>query len=116
MYFQEPILGRLSDQVVHIMSPSKAIYPEFNSYQKRFFIENIYEDINYDGGFSMKGSNLLGSGDRNNEAFLHILRNDSTILTAMAKTFMFKNGRIISNNAQITIYMKQDSIYHPNFV
>lgn len=113
MYFQEPILGRLSDQVVHIMSTNKAIYPEFNSYQKRFFIKNIYEDINYDGGFSMKGSNLLGSGDKDNEAYLYILRNDSTILTAMAKTFMFKNGRIISNNAQITIYMKQDSIYHP---
>lgn len=113
MYFDEPILGRLSDQVVHIMSPTKAIYPEFNSYQKRFFIENIYDGINYDGGLEMKGSNLLGSGDKDNDAYLNILRNDTTVLTAQAKIFMFLNGRIVSNNAQITIYMQRDSIYHP---
>ncbi|MBI9053379.1 MAG: hypothetical protein JEY96_06145 [Bacteroidales bacterium] len=113
LYFDEPILGKLSDQVIHIMSPSKSIYPEFNSYKKRFFIEGMYEDINYDGGLSMKGSNLLGSGDSNNEAYLYIERNDTSILTAMAKTFMFMNGRIVSNNAQITIYMEEDSIYHP---
>ncbi|MFC2096063.1 hypothetical protein ACFLQ3_00005, partial [Bacteroidota bacterium] len=112
-YFTDPILGKLSDQVVHVMSPDKAIYPEFNSYQKRFQIENIYPDINYDGGFSMKGSNLLGSGDQNNDAYLYIQKNDTTIITSVADTYMFKHGRIVSNNAQITIHLKNDSIFHP---
>ncbi|NOQ24577.1 MAG: hypothetical protein GQ564_04370 [Bacteroidales bacterium] len=113
IYFDEPILGRLSDQVVHVMSPEKAIYPEFNSYQKRFQIEDIYPDINYDGGFSMKGSNLLGSGDQNNAAYLYIQKNDTTVITAVSNTYLFKKGRIISNNAQITMHLKNDSIFHP---
>ncbi len=112
-YFSEPILGKLTDQVVHVMSPEKAIYPEFYSYQKRFHIEDIYPDINYDGGFSMKGANLLGSGDQNNDAYLYIQKSDTTIITSVANTYMFKHGRIVSNNAQITIHLKEDSIFHP---
>lgn len=116
IYFNKPILGKLSDQVVHIMSSEKAIYPEFNSYQKRFQIEGIYPDINYDGGFSMKGSNLIGSGDQDNEAYLYFKKNDTTIITAVSDAYMFKNGKIVSNNAQITIHLKNDSIFHPGIL
>ena len=113
LYFAKPLSGRLSDQVVHIMAPDRAIYPEFISYQKRFQIKNIYPDIDYDGGLSMKGSNLLGSGDRDNEAFLYFRKTDTTIIKSVADTYMFKKGKIVSNNAQITIYLQQDSIFHP---
>jgi len=113
LYFDEPVLGKLNDQVVHIMSPQKAIYPEFNSYQKRFFIEDIYPNINYDGGFSMKGANLLGSGDSDNEALLYIEKNDTVIIKAVSDTYLFGQGRIVSNNNQVTIYLKNDSIFHP---
>ena len=58
----------------------------------------------------MKGSNLLGSGDRNNEAYLYFRKNDTTIIKSVADTYMFKNGKIVSNNAQITIYLQNDSI------
>ena len=116
LYFDEPMLGRFSDQVVHIMSPDKAIYPEFISYQNRFHIKDIYEDIDYDGGLNMKGSNLLGFGDRKQEAVLVINKNDTSILTAKAKTFMFKKDRAVSNNAEININLKNDSIYHPGIL
>lgn len=113
LYFDEPILGQLTDQVVHIMKADRAIYPEFNSYQKRFQIEDIYPDINYDGGFYMKGANLIGSGDANNDAVLTIQKNDTTIITATSDAYMFGNGKVVSNNSQITIHLKNDSIYHP---
>ncbi len=113
MYFDEPILGRFTDQVVHIMNPTTTIYPEFDSYQKRFQIEDIYPDIDYDGGFSMKGANLIGSGDTDKKAALYIQKNDTLIITAVANNFMFGNGRIVSNNAQITIHLENDSIFHP---
>ena len=113
LYFSEPILGKISDQVTHIMSSSQAIYPEFNSYQKRFKIKNIYPDIDFNGGFAMKGSNLLGSGDSDNDASLYIYKNDTIILSAISKTFMFKKDRAVANNAQITIHFDNDSIYHP---
>lgn len=116
LYFDQPILGQLSDQVTHIIKAERAVYPEFNSYQKRFKIENIFPGIDYDGGFSMKGANLLGSGDLNNEAFLKIRKEDKTILKALAETFMFGKNRVVSNDAQVTINFDNDSIYHPGIM
>ncbi|MGM0408938.1 MAG: hypothetical protein ACQERU_13230, partial [Bacteroidota bacterium] len=116
LYFDQPILGQLTDQVTHIINPDRAVYPEFNSYQKRFSIENIYPGIDYDGGFSMKGANLLGSGDRDNEALLKIRKEEKTILKALSETFMFQKKRIVSNDAQVTINFDNDSIYHPGIM
>ncbi|MEE4196023.1 MAG: hypothetical protein V2I54_00135 [Bacteroidales bacterium] len=116
LYFDEPILGQLSDQVVHVTTPERAVYPEFNSYQKRFKIANIFPNIDYEGGFSMKGANLLGSGDREDEAFLKIVKEEKTILKAFAETFMFRKNRVVSNDAQVTINFENDSIYHPGIM
>ncbi|MEA2107074.1 MAG: hypothetical protein U9P82_10245 [Bacteroidota bacterium] len=116
LYFDEPILGQLTDQVIHITNPERAVYPEFYSYQKRFKIDNIFPDIDYEGGFTMKGANLLGSGDRENEAFLKIKKEEKTILNAFAETFMFRKNRVISNDAQVTINFDNDSIYHPGIM
>ncbi|OFX82339.1 MAG: hypothetical protein A2W99_09815 [Bacteroidetes bacterium GWF2_33_16] len=116
IYFDAPILGKLSDQVVHIMSQDKAIYPEFNSYQKRFQIKNIYPDIDYDGGFSMKGANLMGSGIKDQEAYLFIHKHEKIEFRARSESFMFKKDRVISNNAQVTIKLSNDSIYHPGLM
>ena len=99
-----------------MISPEKAIYPEFISYQKRFHIKDIFPDIDYDGGLTMKGANLLGFGDKDQEAIINISKNDTSILTASAKTYMFKKDRVVSNNAQIIINFKNDSIYHPGIM
>jgi hypothetical protein len=116
IYFDAPILGKLSDQVVHIMSADKAIYPEFNSYQKRFQIKDIYPGIDYDGGFSMKGANLMGSGIKDQEAFLVVHKHEKIQLTAKSENFMFKKDRVISNNAQIKFKISSDSIFHPGLM
>jgi len=116
LYFDKPILGQLSDQVIHIINPERAVYPEFNSYKNRFKIDNIFPDIDYDGGFSMKGASLLGSGNRDNKAFLKIRKEDKTILKAYAETFMFRKNRVVSNDAQVSINFDNDSIYHPGIM
>ncbi|MGE0088644.1 MAG: hypothetical protein AB7S50_04120 [Bacteroidales bacterium] len=116
LYFDKTILGKLSDQVVHIAGPEKAIYPEFNSYQKRFQIKDIFPGINYDGGFAMKGSNLMGSGIKNQEALLFIDKHEKTKLTVKSENFMFKKDRVVSNNAQVNIKFTNDSIFHPGLM
>lgn len=116
IYFDKPIIGKLSDHVVHIISPDKAIYPEFNSYQKRFQIKDIYPGIDYDGGFAMKGANLMGSGIKDQEAFILVHTNKKIRFTARAETFMFKKDRVISNNAQVLFKIDKDSIFHPGLM
>jgi len=113
-FFDEPLIGSLNEKVLANVTPDKALYPEFKSYDLRLKIENIFEDINYEGGFSMQGARLFGSGDKDNDAYLTFKREGKPFIKAGAMTFVISKDKISSSNANVTIYLDKDSIYHPS--
>lgn len=113
-FFDDPLVGSLSEKVLANVSPENASYPQFRSHDLRLRIDNIFEDINYEGGFTMQGAKLYGSGDKDNDAYLTFKRDGNPFLVAGAKTFVISKDRISSTGANVTIYMEQDSIYHPS--
>ncbi|MBL0049881.1 MAG: hypothetical protein IPP32_17500 [Bacteroidetes bacterium] len=113
IYFQKPLLGVLQDKVFVNMTEERAVYPQFDSYDKRLVIANIYQDVDYDGGFSVKGSKIIGTGDRDNPAFLKFFRNKKLFLKSASLQYIMKPERITSDKAEITFYFDGDSIYHP---
>ncbi|MBE9467044.1 MAG: hypothetical protein IMY72_01835 [Bacteroidetes bacterium] len=127
-YFTFPLKGRLEDKVSVITSPKKSKYPRFDSYSKRFEIDNIYENINYNGGFSMQGSKFIGSGTKNQRAFLSIFRKvkvfkDSVsnvenvlFLKAASQYFVFRKKYITGLNSSVSLHLETDSIYHPGLL
>ena len=46
-YFKEPILGKVSENVLSNRGSEKVTYPSFESYNKRLLIKNIFEDVDY---------------------------------------------------------------------
>ncbi len=112
-YFNEPLMGKLEEKVMADVKPEKASYPRFESYTKRFNIENIYENINYSGGFYMKGAKFLGKGDEKQNAYLYIYREGEIFLTTASRMYVFREDRIIAEKAAITFRLDTDSIYHP---
>jgi hypothetical protein len=52
-------------------------YPRFDSYSKRLVVKNIYPDVDYDGGFGMRGNKFVGSGNAQNPAKLLFKRNNA---------------------------------------
>ena len=113
-YFNEPLTGVLIDKVKFIKEPDDATYPKFDSYTKEFMIPDLYENIDYEGGLSMQGSKLVGTGTREKNAKLKIYRKDTLVLTASSVFFGFKSDRIASQRTAITIKLEKDSIYHPD--
>lgn len=113
-YFDEPLKGILADKVKYNTDPEDATYPKFDSYTKKFVIHNLYENIDYEGGLSMQGAKLVGTGTLENNARLKIYRNDTLVLTASSIYFGFRADRISSQQTAINIKLRQDSIYHPN--
>ena len=65
-YFDAPLKGILTDKVKFNKTPGDADYPQFDSYQKDFKIKDLYKDIDYEGGLSMQGAKLVGTGNRKN--------------------------------------------------
>ena len=61
-YFDKPQKGRITDKIV--TENQDPTYPRFDSYSKRLVVKNIYPDVDYDGGFGMRGPEICGLGQR----------------------------------------------------
>ena len=112
-YFQKPLIGVLQDKVFVNMTEERAVYPQFDSYDKRLVINNIYQGVDYDGGFSVKGSKIIGAGDVNNPAYLKFFRNKKLFLKSSSLQYIMKPDRITSDKAEVIFYVEEDSIFHP---
>ncbi len=69
-YFDKPLQGVLEDKVKYNTTVENATYPKFDSYTKEFIIPNLYDNIDYEGGLSMQGAKLVGTGTREKNAKL----------------------------------------------
>ncbi len=113
-YFDFEILGRLDDKVERIISQSVANYPRFESYQASFRLDDIFKGIDYSGGISMYGAKMIGAGIGDKKAKLNFFRNDTLVIVANSDNFVFDPEKISSSEAEISLYVDDDSIYHPS--
>jgi hypothetical protein len=114
LYFDEPLQGVLHDKVKFNKNPDQATYPKFDSYTKEYIIEDLYENIDYEGGLSMQGAKLVGTGTIEKTAKLKIYRNDTLVLSASSLYFGFRSDRVSSLRTSVSIKLRTDSIYHPD--
>ena len=112
-FFNNSPTGIMTDKVKYIQSTGDATYPRFDSYQKNFRIKNLYKDIDYEGGLSMQGAKLIGTGDKQENAIISVFRKDTLLLEANSGYFAFKADRINGINTSVVIHLDQDSIFHP---
>lgn len=113
MFGNQVLTGVLEERILANRTKDNAIYPAFQTTDSRFEIKNIFKDINYEGGYSIKGAKLIGSGDRFNDAYLYIYKDDKLFMKFSAQSYIIRKDRISSERAGITIYWEEDSIYHP---
>lgn len=113
-YFDEALIGKLTERIIAETNHENARYPRFESYQAVHEIRNLFPGIDYIGGFAMQGPRVIGSGTSKSEASINISRNDSLFITARGSNFSILNDRIITQRAAVSIYLSGDSIYHPN--
>jgi len=111
-YFDFPMYGSLSEKVLASQTPEKAIYPHFISYDNRLKIENIFKDIDYEGGFTLEGSKFRGSGDETRDAVLIFKKDGKEFVKTKSKSFIIRKDKILSERASVAIYWEEDSIYH----
>jgi len=113
-FFDAPIKGRLTERVLAEMTPEKARYPRFESYQRVHEIRDLFPGIDYQGGFTLQGGRVIGSGTSEGDAILDFYRSDSLFVTARGRSFSILPDRIVTQRAAVSMYLSGDSIYHPN--
>ncbi|MGM0612792.1 MAG: hypothetical protein ACQESM_04690 [Bacteroidota bacterium] len=115
-YFSEPLIGRLSNRTESGVSRNRVKnprYPRFVSSEGQKVIKDIFPSIDYTGGFSMLGNKLVASSSDAADASIIINKDDKPFIKLKAKDFGIDSSRIVSRRASLTMYLEEDSIYHP---
>jgi hypothetical protein len=110
-YFELPQKGRVTDKIV--TENREPTYPRFDSYSKRLIVKNIYPDVDFDGGFSMRGNKFVGSGTAESPAKLLYKRNNAKFLEISSRSFSMTKEKINAKPATVKFYLDKDSITHP---
>ena len=113
-YFPAPVLGKLIDKVRNISNPETALYPEFITHNKKFVFENLYPNLNYEGGISMQGARVIGAGSDEEKATIRIQKDDSMKMDITSKSFVFRKDRVNARNVSLKIHMDDEVIFHNN--
>lgn len=118
-FFREALIGKLTEKVsTNAFDPNNVSYPQFESYVENLFIPELFRDIDYYGGFSMKGNTMIGnslSGNLAQIVFKRPYRDKSgkyDVLVARSGAFIIENDRINSSKAAVSIFHQEDSIFH----
>lgn len=124
-YSKDPMMGTLQHQVSPSMRVEDQRYPRFESFLKRFRLDRLYPDIDYIGGYVQHGSRFVGSGTKEEPALLYFWREmpiikdgDTTFkeivfMRTASTEYVFTKNRLFSMNAEVSMYLDFDSIYHP---
>ncbi|MFM2285644.1 MAG: hypothetical protein RLZZ543_1141, partial [Bacteroidota bacterium] len=67
-YFKDPLLGQVDEKLTDNPGGRDATFPRFSSYNTEFSIPGIFKNIDYFGGLTVQGAQLLGSGNQENPA------------------------------------------------
>jgi hypothetical protein len=105
--------GKLEEKVLANRSGEDALYPKFVSTGERFQLKNLFKNVDYDGGITINGARLIGSGDEENPANVFLYRDGNLFMKFSSQSYIIRKEEITSNRATITIYWEGDSIYHP---
>ena len=112
-YFPEPMLGSLEEVVLSSYASGKSSYPRFNSFFKNYFIANMFENIDVEGGFSMEGAKLICNAYKDQYVRIQVKIDENNLACLDSKTFMIFNNKMQSDRTIFTLYHESDSIYHP---
>lgn len=114
--FKEQVLGRLDDKVTVIKDFSKAKFPQFISYQSSYELKDYTPGIDFRGGVTIEGANLVGSGVGNKLAEIEIFSGDTMRVRARSQRIIMNQQNIRTNITEVYIFIGEDSIFHPDLI
>jgi hypothetical protein len=110
-FFDKSQVGRITDRI--ITENGESSYPRFDSYSKRLLVKDIYPDVDYEGGFGMRGAKFVGSGSSANPARIIFNKDNKRFLEISANAFGMSKDKIVANPGIVKFYLDKDTIYHP---
>jgi len=113
-YFKAPIQGRLAERASKISKGEEVDFPQFLAFRTDLEIENVVENVNYVGGFELKGASFFGTGTTTQPSRIVIKRDGKDFIVARSSQIIVDAKRIRIAKAETSLYLNTgDSLYHP---
>lgn len=113
-YFSNKIQGKIYDKA-NDSDNNAENFPEFTSYDKQLIINNILPNINYQGGFMLKGNTFAGQGTKGKPVKLSYLKDNSTFFTVSSESVSISPQKVLCLASKMLINLSSgDSITHPH--
>ncbi|MBE0662091.1 MAG: hypothetical protein IH597_06450 [Bacteroidales bacterium] len=112
-YFNRALPGSVNHRVVAGGTQAAGTYPRFSSHNVFLEVRNIFQDIDYMGGFGLEGNRVVGFGKNRNNAVVTIRKSGEPIVKLESYSFIIRNDRITAQRAAFCLFLENDSIYHP---
>jgi hypothetical protein len=110
-YFKTPILGKLSDKTILELNEGESS-PQFVSYEKRLKIPDLRENLDYDGGFTLKGAEFIGNGTEEKPAKIILKRDNKRLIEVASVDFQMDPVKVIARKSSVKMfYANGDSLY-----
>jgi hypothetical protein len=112
-YFDEPIAGSLIDRTWNISREADKTFPQFTSFNKKLSIPSIVENIDYEGGFMLKGATFVGVGTNTSKASITYTKGSELVYVVRASEINIEERVINIKNGEL--YFKlggKDSLSH----
>ena len=115
-YFERKLIGSFSDGAKKGAYNEKSSLnnPQFLSYETVLKINNLVQEVDYEGGFSLKGTDFVGVGNNENPVRLTFKRNNIPFIKTQSQLLNVSPTKLSAQNCQVTLSVgEKDSIWHP---
>lgn len=113
-YYETPLQGSFKDDAKKINREVDRNFPQFISFSKRVVRKTILPDVDYVGGFAIRGAYFNGVGYDNEPASLVFYKDGIPFVKASALSFSVNDRSARAYECQVVMYIsEEDSIFHP---
>lgn len=113
-YYDEPLVGKFSDQAKKINREVDRTSPAFVSFSKQVVRKDILPEVDYVGGFAIEGAYFHGVGYPEEPASLVFYQEGKPFVKASAQKFKVNNEGVRADECKVVLYMTDtDTLYHP---
>ncbi len=120
-YFNQAFLCRLEDKVLVNTPVDRMTYPRVRSYRCDYKINNILQDVDYEGGIGLMGNQVDVFGDAEKKASFVFLKKGKKVASVHSRHFLMSlDDVVVSDHTEARFYLRDtlsgkitlDSIYH----
>ena len=118
--FPDPLLGQLIDKARVRTRDSKvgaameaAKYPRFDTYVNRLSMPDIVPGVDFQGGLTVRGAELLGKGNEDLPATLNFRRGDTVLVECRSNLFVLRSDQFRGAGVEAIVHLGEDSLHHP---